>query len=149
MPLLVLPSYFPITPKECKEIATPFFSCFSKETEGGNKNALESCASDGSLTAYTNCAEKHISIKQKSTWSAPQSYISQTSGSTQQWQSLFENWTWDERHDRRHTQTHRPQTFSALQINIISFYGSLTDAGNNANHISTPSIRDETSIRHD
>jgi len=81
-----LPSYFPITPKECKEAALPFFTCFSKETEKttNSSNALELCASDGSLESYMSCTEKHISSKQKSTWSAPQSYLSQTSSGLNQ-----------------------------------------------------------------
>ena len=83
-----LPSYFPLTPKECKEISTPFFSCFSKESELGSENspkkALEICSSNGRLLAYIRCAEKYLTTKQKSTWSAPQSYLSQTNETAKQ-----------------------------------------------------------------
>jgi hypothetical protein len=83
-----LPSYFPLTPKECKEIATPFFSCFSKESEYGSfntpKKALEICSSNGQLQAYITCAEKYLTTKQKSTWSAPHSYLIQTNETAKQ-----------------------------------------------------------------
>jgi len=69
---LILPSYFPQTRKECKEITNTFFNCFSKEGKqqpnvkddlDAARRGLQKCKD--SMKAYVDCMDK-VLAKEKS-----------------------------------------------------------------------------------